>query len=375
MDALTREIRFAHAADGEWADMTAACLERLTPLPAGANLGFVYVTDAVAGDFGDIAARLKTETGIADWVGTVGFGICAGFEEQFDRPAMAVMAAALPGDSFCILPTVADPEGGLPDEVRAWCDRHTPMLGVVHGDARNPELEPLLEMIQRDSGCFLVGGLTASRGEQPQLAAEVTDGGISGVLFDADIGAVTGLTQGCAPIGPVHDITGARENVLIGLDGRSAHDVFVEDIGELLARDLSRVEGYVHAALPIAGSDMGDYRVRNLVGVDPEKGWVAIGENVDAGDRVMFVRRDGPSAMTDLKRMVDDVKARAGGSIRAALYFSCIARGPNLFGEGSVELGAVAEALGDVPLIGFYANGEISNHRLYGYTGVLTLLT
>ena len=33
----------------------------------------------------------------------------------------------------------------------------------------------------------------------------------------------------------------------------------------------------------------------------------------------------------------------------------------------------VREALGEVPLVGFFANGEISHHRLYAHTGVLTL--
>ena len=42
--------------------------------------------------------------------------------------------------------------------------------------------------------------------------------------------------------------------------------------------------------------------------------------------------------------------------------------------EGTSEAQVVQEAIGpDVPLIGIYANGEISNNRLYGYTGVLTL--
>jgi small ligand-binding sensory domain FIST len=72
--------------------------------------------------------------------------------------------------------------------------------------------------------------------------------------------------------------------------------------------------------------------------------------------------------------MVADIKRRADSPPRAALYFSCIARGPNLFGKGSVELRTIADILGDIPLIGFFANGEISNNRLYGYTGVLTLL-
>ena len=36
---------------------------------------------------------------------------------------------------------------------------------------------------------------------------------------------------------------------------------------------------------------------------------------------------------------------------------------------------SIKDALGDVPLAGFFANGEICNNRLYGYTGVLTLFT
>ena len=57
------------------------------------------------------------------------------------------------------------------------------------------------------------------------------------------------------------------------------------------------------------------------------------------------------------------------------LYFSCVARGPNLFGREAEELSAVSGKVGQhVPLIGFFANGEISNNRLYGYTGVLTLI-
>ena len=87
------------------------------------------------------------------------------------------------------------------------------------------------------------------------------------------------------------------------------------------------------------------------------------------------MRRDAATATADLKRMVADVKRRADGPPRAAFYFSCIARGPNLFGPGSAELKTIAETLGEnIPLIGFFANGEISNNRLYGYTGVLSLI-
>ncbi len=143
----------------------------------------------------------------------------------------------------------------------------------------------------------------------------------------------------------------------------------------MLAQNLERVGGYIHAALPVSGDDRGDYLVRNVVGVDPDNKLVAIGERVSAGDRLMFVRRDAPSAMKDLQRMLADITMRAAGKPKAALYYSCVARGPNLFGRNSEELMAVQNVLGDdVPVVGFFANGEISNNRLYGYTGVLTLI-
>jgi small ligand-binding sensory domain FIST len=44
-----------------------------------------------------------------------------------------------------------------------------------------------------------------------------------------------------------------------------------------------------------------------------------------------------------------------------------------VFGDEGVELRAIRDALGEVPLIGFFAGGEISNQVLYGYTGVLIL--
>jgi small ligand-binding sensory domain FIST len=113
--------------------------------------------------------------------------------------------------------------------------------------------------------------------------------------------------------------------------------------------------------------------VRNLVGIDGERGLIAVGELVEAGQRLMFCRRDHDAAEADLKRMLADVKRRAGGRPRAGLYYSCIARGQNLFGQQSQELRMVRDALGDFPLAGFFANGEICNERLYGYTGVLAL--
>ena len=367
-------FRVAHAGGGNWQGLVEECLEGLGPA-RDATLGFVYLTDMLAEQADEILARLKAETGVQDWVGTVGFGVCVGGKEYFDTPAIAVLVGAVPKDSFRILPVIKQPGEPLPKEIAEWVARCRPMLGVVHGDPRNPYLADIIDALCDDTECFLVGGLTASRSRHLQIAGEIVEGGLSGVLLAQDIAVTTGLTQGCSPIGEIHEVTEARDNVVYKLNGRAALDVFKEDIGEVLARNLERVGGYIHAALPIQGSDNADYLVRNIMGIDPVNGWLSVGERLSTGDRLMFVRRDGPAAFADLERMLGDVTGRAGGASRAGLYFSCVARGPNLFGRKSEELCAVADKVGpDVPVVGFFANGEISNNRLYGYTGVLTLI-
>ena len=50
-------------------------------------------------------------------------------------------------------------------------------------------------------------------------------------------------------------------------------------------------------------------------------------------------------------------------------------RGGPHFGGPSAEMHIVRRALGDVPLVGFFAGGEIAHRHLYGYTGVLTVFT
>ena len=218
-----------------------------------------------------------------------------------------------------------------------------------------------------------MGGLSSSRAVPAQIAGGVTEGGVSGVLLSETVAVATALSQSCMPIGSGHEITDCQANIIIQLDGRPALDVFQGGVGEKLASELRRVGGLIFAALPVAGSDTGDYLVRNIVGFDVDRGLIGIGELVERGALVQFCRRDADAAEQDLGRMVESVKRRAGAEPRGALYFTCLARGPNMFGEASEELRLIERALGDVPLVGFFCNGEISHNRLYGYTGVLTL--
>lgn len=64
-----------------------------------------------------------------------------------------------------------------------------------------------------------------------------------------------------------------------------------------------------------------------------------------------------------------ELVSRAAGQAAGALYISCAGRGGPHFGALRVELQTVRNALGDLPLAGFFVGGEIARDHLYGYTG------
>jgi small ligand-binding sensory domain FIST len=134
--------------------------------------------------------------------------------------------------------------------------------------------------------------------------------------------------------------------------------------------------------------------VRHLVGIDPLRQAVAVGDLVEPGMQIAFCQRNVEAARRDLMRIAAEIRDEldvegddAGGNapdasdlhrrparqIEGALYVSCNGRGGAHFGGPSAELQIVRHALGDVPLVGFFAAGEIAGRHLFGYTGVLTV--
>lgn len=357
---------------GDWREAAAECARRLGT-GHGAELGFVYATDAWADAFPALVGALRERTGIEHWVGTVGSGICWTGHEHYEAPGLAVMAAPLPAESWRLLPPLREDMSPLAEHA-GWLGQLESCLGVVHGDPHNPHMPRLIAQLAGllPNG-FLVGGLSSSRAAHPQVAGAAAEGCLAGVLLDGALGVRTALSQGCTPIGGRHVVTECERNILIGIDGRPALDVFEEEIGEVLARDLRRAAGYIFVGFPVPGSDTGDYLVRNVVGVDMRHRLLAVGDLLEPGQPLLFCRRDANTAWADLERMLDELAARLDRPPRGALYFSCLGRGRHTFGEGSRELGLIRERLGEVPLVGFFANGEIHRDRLYGWTGVLAV--
>lgn len=408
---------FAHATHPQWqmaALLVLAQLRSQTALGQYASnptLGLLYITDHYAQDAKDILDYLGAEFPfVTDWSGTVAIGIAANNVEYFDEPAMAVMLLDIPPDQYRVFSGVAPLSWGF--------EVHT---ALVHADGATPELAELVqEMAERTDSQYLFGGVSSSRHAGLQFAVSgdgnirghgaaggVFSGGLSGVAFGSDVAMVSRLTQGCKPVSASHMVTEADNNVVVSLDGEPALDVMLHDLGlsldrpqEALHTVRSTLVGLVHpsesqdgnavqasAAVRQTGNFGNDVLVRHIVGLDPGRRGIAVAEFVEKGAQMAFCQRNAHAAKADLIRICAEIREELEPQllsvpteqpvpqILGAVYVSCTGRGGAHFGSPSAELQIIRRALGDVPLIGFFAGGEIAYDRLYGYSGVLTVFT
>ena len=347
----------------------------MTTKVEGANLGFVYITDSLADQLNELVEKIRQQSGVEKWVGTVGMGVCCTAKEIYDEPAAVIMLVNIENYQLFKLAD-ANQEDVFSNLA---LQTHQSNLAVIHGnpiDAKFPQT--FEELCARFSNTFFVGGLSSSNGAVPQVLNEVVDASISGVIFQDSSQMAVGHTQGCSPLANKHVITKCDKNMVLELDHRPAIEVFKEDIGEVLAqgvekRNMEQIAGYIFAGFPIQHSDTNDYLVRNIIGFNFDQSVIAVGDYVEEGWPMIFCQRDGNSATQDMQRMLQEISNRISTTPKGALYYSCLARGRNQFGEDSTELKMIQKVLGDVPLVGFFANGEILHNRLYGYTGVLTV--
>ena len=390
-----------HATHPDWRAalaLAAAQVDALGAAPdAGADgplsLGFVYFTDHYGPHADALYAELRERWPAVAWVGCVGVGVSAGGVEYIDEPALVLMLAALPASLFEVFSGARK------------LQRIEPYTALVHADPATPDLPDLIsEMSDRTATGYLFGGLASSRTGCQHVAEGVWRGGLSGVAFSRDVALISRVTQGCQPIGPTREVTACERNIATHLDGQPAMPCLLRDLGlegladprEALTRLRATLVGLTdpgRAALAHGGQFGADTKVRHIVGLDPAREAVAVADLLEPGMRLAFCQRDVQAARRDLVRICSEIRdevetqaetpqlqgvpapADAAGRIRGAIYVSCTGRGGPHFGGPSAELKAIQHALGDVPLVGFFAAGEIARHHLYGYTGVLTVFT
>ncbi len=345
-------------------------LRQIGDLDTAYNFGFIYLSDALFNHLPRLQKLLTEATGIQHWCGTLATAICHDEQEYYDQPALSLLLCQFESQQCSLVHL--DPEK---NKLRSPARGFEPMLGVVHADPTNPEAPKLLQQCSEfGSNLKLFGGMTHSQTKQLQIIDNTPAKGLSGVLFNQHVSIISDYTQGCTPIGEVHDITHSENNVILELDGKPALEVLRAEVGEVLARDLTRLGGFVYAGIVRNNTDHQNYVIRDLLAIDENSHALVIRDTLQIGDQLVFCRRDGNTASDDLDDMLTRIQSKLGDrQARGALYYSCIERGRYLFGENSQELKRVQSALGDVPLAGFFASGEIYENQLYTHTGVLIL--
>jgi small ligand-binding sensory domain FIST len=200
--------------------------------------------------------------------------------------------------------------------------------------------------------------------------------GAVGVLLQGPLTVRSIVSQGCRPIGEHMVVTRAQENIIVELGGRPPLDRLQQLWQELDPRDQQLFQQGLHIGCVISEYQeqfqRGDFLVRNVLGLDRESGALAITDNVRVGQTIQFHVRDAQTADEDLHALLQYDLGQHTERPAGALVFTCNGRGTRLFSDPHHDARAVRAAVGDVPLAGFFAMGELGpiggQNFIHGFT-------
>ncbi len=257
---------------------------------------------------------------------------------------------------------------------------------LLFGDPFSFPTDRLLKTLEGPfPGMPVVGGMAsganAPGGNRLALEGEIYEDGAVGLRLRGPLTIRTVVSQGCRPVGRSMVITRAERNVIKELGRRPALEVLRETFTSLNEEDQRLIREGLHVGRVIneyqESFGRGDFLIRNVMGSDDEGG-IAISDDVRVGQTVQFHVRDASTADEDLRTMLEQNLARPSGTkIAGGLLFSCNGRGTRLFPEPDHDASAIGNALGPVPLAGFFAMGELGpiggKNFVHGFTASLAI--
>ncbi len=345
------------------------------------DLAVVFASPSLAGD---LAPRLA-DIPAATLIGCSGAGIIGGTREIEDRPAVSVTAAELPGVT-CTAFRIEPDE--LPADAAAWRAR----IGVAEPTGLLVLVDPFSGHAQR-----LIDGLDDAFPRAPKFGGLVSGGrvpggdwlfadgeafrsGVVGVAFTGDLAIDTIVAQGCRPIGAPMVVTRGEGNLILELDHQPPLDVLQSLHDSLADRDRALFRHSLFVGVEMTDSLVhreGELLVRNILGLDPAENVLAVAARLRPFQVIRFLLRDARAATQDLVRLLEGHRAAGRGGCDGALLFSCLGRGAHLFGEPDHDSRLFRQYVGDVPVGGFFCNGEIGpvggTTFLHGYTSSFAL--
>jgi small ligand-binding sensory domain FIST len=384
-------MRFSSAIGIE-ADPTAAARAALArvrdELGASVDLVLAFGSGHSADAFEQQLARVRRELPGALALGCSASGTIGAGRELEGTHGLALLAARLPGVRCTPFAFEAGASPSPQELRRALAAADEPPAGILLlADPFSLDAEAWLERVNALlPGRAAVGGL-ASGGMQPGdhvlcAGERAQRAGLVGVALHGALALDTIVAQGCRPIGVPLFVTRARNNLVLELDGRSPLALLQELFENAAPEDRPLFRGSLFAGLEMREGrtqyGQGDFLVRNIAGVDPQSGAIAIAAPVRESQILQFQLRDRRASAQDLERRLEAYRrAHDASALRGALLCSCVGRGAALYGQPDHDSRAFKRALGDVPLGGFFGNGELGpvEGRLYlhGYTSAIGL--
>lgn len=161
------------------------------------------------------------------------------------------------------------------------------------------------------------------------------------------------VSQGCRPIGPTAVVTKAKGNVIFELGGKPTAEAMRDAILSLGERAKEVLNDGLHIGRVVNeykerfGRD--DFLIRNVVGLDPKSGGMAVNDIVKVGMTIRFHVRDRATASEDLAMLLDGEKLH--GRPAACLLLTCNGRGQKLFNAPNHDASAILRAF-DPPRAG-----------------------
>ncbi|MCB9746531.1 MAG: FIST C-terminal domain-containing protein [Alphaproteobacteria bacterium] len=328
-----------------------------------------------------ITETLRARFPEATLLGCSGGGVVGGGRELERRPALSLTAAVLPDVALCPFHL----GHRLPETPEAWHDRvgalpaHEPCF-LLLPDPFTTDAEALVAALDEAwPGAPKVGGLVSggpSAGAHRLLLDDaVHRAGAVGLALYGDVVMDTAVAQGARPIGAPLRVDRCERNLVFELDGAPAPeaiDALFASLDPAAQRRFRRAPMVGLAMDPALRSPRpGDFLVRNLIGLDRRAGVLAVAALVEEGQLLQFHERDPAASRADLQAVL--ARACAGQTDhRGALMFSCLGRGELFYGGPDHDVGVFAEALGPLPLGGFFCNGELGPVHgrtwMHGYT-------
>lgn len=366
-----------------------ACDAALDQLGSAPDLAMLFVSADRAPHCEQIAAEVCRRLGTENVLGCTGESLVGTGREIEGETALSLWLAALPGASLTTmhLDFAKSPEGGAitgwPADLPAELPEGAALL--VLGEPFSFPADLLLERMNEDRpGLPVIGGM-ASGGPSPGenrllLGREVHKQGAVAALLHGGVRMRTVVSQGCRPIGRHMVVTKAERNVIYALGGKPALIVLKELFDTLPTQEQAMVQRGLHVGRVVSEYQdefrQGDFLVRNVIGIDPDNGAIAIGDYIRAGQTVQFHIRDWQSADIELRQLLESIEP--SDRARGGLLFTCNGRGTRLFPEPHHDAKSVQAGLGDIPLAGFFAAGELGpiggKNFMHGFTASLAVL-